>query len=174
MRLFALFVVIMIAAVGVIVIVADNASAHRVTNQMCANAALAATRAEPPATREEYQRRYAACREWGAAHNARHAQLCNETRSAEYAIRCVFPSGAEDTAWRIAKCESTAHDMTPYPNHGIYAQNGQYVGLLQMGIDERRASGWYDRGSAPIVQARSTYRLYLERGWGPWRGYGCL
>lgn len=152
----------------------EDAKAHRVTNETCADAALIATRRDAPATRAEFQMRYAACRRSGARHNERHVATCNATNSAFVAIDCAWPPHLAPTAKRLADCESTASDPTPWPNNGVYAQNGEYLGLFQMGDGERASNGQYGRGSAPIVQARSGYNLYKDRGWQPWLGHGCM
>jgi len=47
------------------------------------------------------------------------------------------------------------------------AQNGQYVGLFQMGANERRL---YGDGPSAIAQATAAHRYFVAsgRGWGPW------
>jgi hypothetical protein len=70
-------------------------------------------------------------------------------------------------AWSVAICESTANDPTPYPDHGVYAANGQYLGLFQMGSSERAT---YGHGSDAWSQARAAYRYFAASGydWSPW------
>lgn len=156
-----------------LMVATPSAEAHRITNAACARQALAAARLIPPATLAEFRARYAACRAWGARHNAAHLTLCQQTRSPYYALKCVFPSSVVPSMWRVMRCESTAHDETPYPDHGIYASNGQYAGLAQLGTSERSSYGWYDIGDPPYQQVKTTYRLWRARGFGPWKGYGC-
>ncbi len=165
----------LIMSVGLALMVSPaTAGAHRVTNDICADAALEATQKHAPATRSEFQLRYAACRAAGARHNSRHVAACNATTSAFAAIDCVWPAHLAPTAKRLADCESTASDPSPHPNNGVWAGNGEYLGLFQMGSSERAAHGTYGRGSAPIVQARAGYSLYRSRGWQPWSGHGCM
>ena len=47
------------------------------------------------------------------------------------------------------------------------AQNGQYLGLFQMGSNERRI---YGHGSTATVQATAAHRYFIDSGsnWGPW------
>lgn len=75
------------------------------------------------------------------------------------AIRHVF--GAY---WRqalaVARCESRL---------SVWARNGQYLGLFQMGSSERAL---YGHGSTPLAQARAAHRYFVASGhdWSPW---GC-
>ncbi len=61
-------------------------------------------------------------------------------------------------AVRVAKCES---GLT------VWARNGQYQGLFQMGSHERRT---YGHGWNPWAQARAAYRYFVASGrdWSPW------
>lgn len=61
-------------------------------------------------------------------------------------------------ALRVARCES---------GYNVYARNGQYLGLFQMGSNERRIFG---HGSTPLAQARAAYRYFVASGkdWSPW------
>jgi hypothetical protein len=61
-------------------------------------------------------------------------------------------------AVRVAKCES-GWSMTPR------AQNGQYLGMFQMGSFAR---GRYGHSSNPWGQARAAARYYRDAGWSPW------
>ena len=47
------------------------------------------------------------------------------------------------------------------------AQNGQYLGLFQMGSDERRLFG---HGPNALDQATAAYRYFMQSGsdWSPW------
>ena len=47
------------------------------------------------------------------------------------------------------------------------AQNGQYLGLFQMGSSERRLFG---HGASAVEQAQAAHRYFVASGrdWGPW------
>jgi hypothetical protein len=78
-------------------------------------------------------------------------------RSPEKAICHVFGSHCRD-ALRVAECES---------GYATAAQNGQYLGLFQMGSNERRLFG---HGETALQQARAAYRYFVLSGrdWSPW------
>jgi hypothetical protein len=61
-------------------------------------------------------------------------------------------------ALRVAYCES---------RFNIWARNGQYFGLFQMGSHERAT---YGDGYNAWAQSRAAFRYFLDsgRGWGPW------
>jgi hypothetical protein len=61
-------------------------------------------------------------------------------------------------ALTVSWCES---------RHSTTAQNGQYLGLFQMGWSERRLFG---HGSTPRQQARAAHRYFVISGrdWSPW------
>jgi hypothetical protein len=61
-------------------------------------------------------------------------------------------------AVRVAKCES-GWSMTPR------AQNGQYLGMMQMGSYARSR---YGHSSNPWGQMAAAYRYYRDAGWSPW------
>jgi hypothetical protein len=73
------------------------------------------------------------------------------------AIRAVFGRYA-DQALVVARCES---------HLSVRAQNGQYLGLFQMGRNERAV---YGHGSTAYQQARAAHRYFVASGraWGPW------
>jgi hypothetical protein len=73
------------------------------------------------------------------------------------AICYVFGDYCRD-ALRVARCES---------GYRTTAQNGQYLGMFQMGTSERRLFG---HGPTPLAQARAAYRYFLRSGrdWSPW------
>lgn len=73
------------------------------------------------------------------------------------AICNVFGSYCQE-ALAIAWCES---------RHSTTAQNGQYLGLFQMGSYERRLFG---HGSTPRAQALAAHRYFVRSGrdWSPW------
>ena len=58
----------------------------------------------------------------------------------------------------VAWCESRL---------STYAQNGQYLGLFQMGSNERQLFG---HGGSARAQARAAYRYFVTSGrdWSPW------
>ena len=61
-------------------------------------------------------------------------------------------------ALRVSQCESGFH---------IDAQNGQYLGLFQMGSSERRNFG---HGDSAEEQAKAAHRYFVASGsdWSPW------
>lgn len=84
--------------------------------------------------------------------------LLIETRNPTVAITLVFGKYA-DQALAVASCES---------GRGVWAQNGQYLGMFQMG-DYARSR--YGHGDTPLEQARAAYRYFADTGysWGPWQ-----
>lgn len=61
-------------------------------------------------------------------------------------------------ALKVARCES---------GFSIWAHNGQYLGLFQMGSAERRR---YGHGWNAWAQAQAAHRYFLAaHGWGPWQ-----
>ena len=58
----------------------------------------------------------------------------------------------------VARCESRLTTS---------AQNGQYLGLFQMGSSERRLFG---HGTTAIAQVRAAHRYFVASGrdWSPW------
>jgi len=83
----------------------------------------------------------------------RRQRLANPTE----AICHVFGSYCEQ-ALRVASCES---------GRGVHAQNGQYLGMFQMGSYARAR---YGHGYTPLVQAQAAYRYFVDSGrdWSPW------
>ena len=73
------------------------------------------------------------------------------------AICHVFGSYC-DQALQVARCES---------GYSATAQNGQYLGLFQMGSNERSL---YGHGGTALEQARAAYRYFVASGsdWSPW------
>lgn len=70
-------------------------------------------------------------------------------------IRHVF--GAEgDKAVAVARCESTMR---------THAKKGQFLGLFQMGANERAD---YGHGPDALAQVLAAHALFLDRGWQPW------
>jgi hypothetical protein len=78
-------------------------------------------------------------------------------RTPAVAIRIVFGSYAGQ-ALAVASCES---------GHRTWAQNGQYLGMFQMGSSERAL---YGHGSTPLAQARAAWKYFVRSGrdWSPW------
>lgn len=76
------------------------------------------------------------------------------------AIRLVF-GPYSDQAIDVASCES---------HLSVWAKNGQYENIFQMGESERRTYGWHTVGSPAIVAALSAYAYFVESGrdWSPW------
>jgi hypothetical protein len=78
-------------------------------------------------------------------------------RSPRAAICDVFGSYC-DEAVAVARCESRLNTT---------AQNGQYLGLFQMGATERRLFG---HGTTARAQALAAHRYFMNSGrnWSPW------
>ena len=74
------------------------------------------------------------------------------------AICRVFGSRFCDQALKVAWCES---------HHSTTAQNGQYLGIFQMGSSERRLFG---HGSKAHQQAIAAHKYFVLSGrdWSPW------
>lgn len=83
--------------------------------------------------------------------------LASHERSPEKAICHVFGAHCGE-ALRVARCES---------GYSVNAQNGQYLGLFQMGASARRIFG---HGDTALEQARAAYRYFVSSGgdWSPW------
>lgn len=66
--------------------------------------------------------------------------------------------GYGDQAWVVSRCES---------HHYLWAVNGQYLGLFQMGSHERATYGY---GNNPWDQARGAANYFYASGrdWSPW------
>ena len=73
------------------------------------------------------------------------------------AICFVFRNHCAE-ALRVARCES---------GYRTTAQNGQYLGMFQLGTNERRLFG---HGPTALSQAKAAYRYFVRSGrnWGPW------
>ncbi len=87
------------------------------------------------------------------------------------AINCTWPRSSRATARRVAECESTAsanERIARARNLGRWARNGKYVGVFQLGPNERADHGWYRRGASARIQVASALSLYRARGWQPW------
>ena len=99
-----------------------------------------------------------------AATRAALARKANERRLAAVAaatptqVICrVFGDHCKE-ALAVSRCESGLRTN---------AQNGQYLGLFQMGSSERRIFG---HGSSPVAQATAAHRYFVASGrdWSPW------
>ena len=92
-----------------------------------------------------------------AARNRREAARRVFTASPVQAIQRVFGDYA-DQALAVARCES---GLSPW------AQNGQYLGLFQMGSNERAT---YGHGLSAHEQTLAAYRYFTASGrdWSPW------
>ena len=84
-------------------------------------------------------------------------ELAQRLRAPENAICHVFGSYCQQ-ALQVARCES---------GYETSAQNGQYLGLFQMGSSERRLFG---HGGTALAQAKAAYRYFVRSGrdWSPW------
>lgn len=73
----------------------------------------------------------------------------------EEMIRQVFGSEGEK-AVKVARCESTMRTQ---------AKKGQFLGLFQMGANERAD---YGHGPDALAQVKAAFALFQARGWQPW------
>ena len=97
-----------------------------------------------------------------AARRRRHRRLARQLAAvraetpADTVCRIFGPDCGE--AVQVARCESGLHTD---------AANGQYLGLFQMGSNERRLFG---HGSTAEGQARAALRYFISSGrdWSPW------
>jgi hypothetical protein len=110
---------------------------------------LAAARADAARARARIERSEREARE--------RRVLMQASRSPVKAICYVFGDYCGQ-ALRVARCES---------GYRTTAQNGEYLGIFQMGSSERRLFG---HGSTALEQARAAYRYFLRSGrdWSPW------
>lgn len=93
-----------------------------------------------------------------AESHRKHGQRANpsgKARSVRSIICSVFGAHCSE-ALRVAWCES---------RFNVYARNGMYWGLFQMGSFARARYGhsWNAWG-----QSRAAYRYFLDAGWSPW------
>lgn len=77
------------------------------------------------------------------------------------AIRKVFGRYA-DQAIRVVRCETGG-------TFSVYARNGQYLGLFQMG---EYARGRYGHSWTALGQARAAFRYFAESGY-RWTAWSC-
>jgi hypothetical protein len=76
------------------------------------------------------------------------------------AVRYVFQRVAQAAkALSVVRCES---------NFWLWARNGQYENIFQMGLSERRRFGWHVAGSPALVASWAAFGYWRVSGWGPW------
>ena len=100
----------------------------------------------------------AAATKLALAHRAKIRRLAAVAAATPQSVICrVFGSHCQE-AVAVSRCESGLRTD---------AQNGQYLGLFQMGSSERAI---YGHGSSAIAQATAAYRYFVASGsdWGPW------
>ncbi len=92
------------------------------------------------------------------AHRATTRRLAALQLASPQAVICrVFGANCRE-ALAVSRCESGLQTA---------AQNGQYLGLFQMGTNERQLFG---HGPSALEQARAAYRYFVASGrdWSPW------
>ena len=112
---------------------------------------LAAVKAEAERARLEVVRRTA------AVAKRKQLRFLASLRTPEKAICHVFGSYC-DQALQVARCESGLRTG---------AENGQYLGMFQMGSNERALFG---HGASALEQAKAAHRYFVRSGrdWSPW------
>lgn len=80
-------------------------------------------------------------------------------QSVRAAVDRIFGPYASQ-AMAVVRCETGG-------TYSVYAQNGQYLGIFQMGSTERAT---YGHGWTPLAQAQAAYRYFVASGrdWSPW------
>ncbi len=130
-----------------------NVPVFRVVEPMI-DAAKAARKREA-----DLEARQAAAREGGQERQLQGVSSGSEVArgSTQDVICSVFGSRCRE-ALAVARCES---------RYSTYAQNGQYLGLFQMGSWERRT---YGHGASAYAQTAAAYRYFVASGsdWSPW------
>lgn len=83
----------------------------------------------------------------------------SDYQKARRAVYKVFGPYASQ-AMSVVACETGG-------TYSVWARNGQYLGLFQMGSAERARWG---HGPGPWPQARAAYRYFVHEGkdWSPW------
>lgn len=108
-------------------------------------------------------------RKWAVRADKRYRLVRTLETEPTAAIRWVFGRYASQ-AISVAECESDPNrDQDGYvPPSALYASNGQYKGLFQMGESERRLFG---HGSTAYEQAIAAKRYFVRSGrdWSPWQ-----
>lgn len=97
-------------------------------------------------------------RKWSLRAHKRYTLVRTLETEPKAAIRWVFGQYANQ-ALDVAWCES---------RYSIWAENGQYLGLFQMGSSERRLFG---HGYTAYEQAVAAERYFINSGrdWSPWQ-----
>jgi hypothetical protein len=78
------------------------------------------------------------------------------------AVRTFWKTRTERVqAFNVSWCES---------RFDVWARNGQYENIFQMGLWERERFGWHHAGDSPVLAARAAYRYFVMTGrdWSPW------
>ncbi len=117
------------------------------------NRAEANSHAEPRRTQ-----RKAAVAKATLAHRQKVRRLAAYRAATPGSAICRIFGGHCQEALQVSRCESGLRTT---------AQNGQYLGLFQMGSSERRI---YGHGATAIAQATAAHRYFVDSGsnWGPW------
>jgi hypothetical protein len=91
---------------------------------------------------------------------AKHYKLYASLQDPKKAICYIFGPYCRD-ALKVAGCES-GH------TYSVNAQNGQYLGMFQMGAYARSR---YGHGYTPLEQAHAAYLYFVASGrdWSPWQ-----
>lgn len=145
-----------IAVFGVVVSFTTDGQAHIVSPRKCqVYAGLHSIVQNPTNPRVATARRAKfRCRRAVTIHTHTHCVQLPIART----ILCVFGPRYGWEAVAVAKCESGLN---------VYARNGEYLGLFQMGAGERARWGhdWTARG-----QSRAAHRYFVASGsdWSPW------
>jgi len=95
-------------------------------------------------------------------------QSAHSTTLYQQALRavCFYFKQNCTTAMRIVNCETGG-------SYAPWSANGQYLGIFQMGSQERATYGY---GSNVWAQAKAAYAYFRVAGFGPWLNYepaGC-
>jgi hypothetical protein len=116
---------------------------------VAARRTIAANRADAARARAQIER---------AERAARHRRLLTQVAKSPVRAICHVFRGYCGEALRVARCES---------GYQTTAQNGQYLGIFQMGTTARQLFG---HGTTPLAQARAAYRYFVRSGrdWSPW------
>jgi hypothetical protein len=114
-----------------------------------AKRSLASTKAKAASVRAQLARR--------EREQQQRRLMATLSRSPSKAICHVFGSYCRQ-ALQVARCES---------GHRTGAQNGEYLGLFQMGSSARQL---YGHSGSALEQAKAAYRYFVRSGrdWSPW------
>jgi hypothetical protein len=92
------------------------------------------------------------------------AQASNNAPKSNYSIErqavCYYFGSYCDQAMRVSSCETGG-------TYSVWATNGQYLGIFQMGSHERAT---YGHGNNVWAQAKAAYAYFVASGrdWSPW------